>query len=93
MVVVKESIAWCLVFRIESDPHLVYHVLLGQQSLISCERWGLTQDGVLVNDCSVHPSCSIEDTECSAEAQVNKVLSLDCDLGPAISGTTGRFNR
>ena len=75
---------------IQSDGDVVDHVSLGHECLKTRQTWSLADDGLTVNDGSVHPSGSIEDTEGSVPTHVDEVSTLDCDLGSSI-GWTARW--
>ena len=87
MIVMENGISWGEILGIQSNLHVVYHILLSQEGLKSRQTWSLADQSLTVNDGGVHPSSSIEDAEGSVEAHIDKVLTLDHDLGSSISGT------
>ena len=92
VIVVEHNKSWSLVMSVQSDGHVVDHVSLCHKSLKSRQTWSLTDDGLAVDNGRVHPSCVVEDTECAVVSHINEVLSLDYDLGSAISRTARWLN-
>ena len=93
VIVVEQNISCCLVMSIQSDCDVINHVSLSHKGLESGQTWGLADNCLAVNDGCVHPSCSIEDTECSVESHINEILSLKSDLGSSIGWSARRLHR
>lgn len=81
-----------LLSPVQCHTNFVEHVVWFETGLPVGQSWRGANDGLLIDDCSIHQKGVIEDAFNFIKTHVNEIVAVHCDLRATDSWTTTRLD-